>query len=150
MIDYFLGDAFWVLSCQFWSIFLQSGARLPIHTLNYWTEHQWCPVSNWGVFLCDISHRRSVVVLCMLYKIRCNSVHPLNGALHGPYVPARITRGALVVHRYTYAPPRCRTLQYSRTFIPFSVSLWNDISNPVFDGVVLAGFKSKANASLLA
>ena len=25
-----------------------------------------------GVFECDISHRRSVAVLCMLYKIRCN------------------------------------------------------------------------------
>ena len=37
-----------------------------------------------GVFECDISHRRSVAVLCMLYKIRCNPVHPLNGALLGP------------------------------------------------------------------
>ena len=27
-----------------------------------------------GVFECDISHRRSVAVLCMLYKIRCNQV----------------------------------------------------------------------------
>ena len=45
-----------------------------------------------GVFECAISHRRSVAVLC--------------------------TRGGLVAHRYTYAPPRCRTLQYSRTFIP--------------------------------
>ena len=27
-----------------------------------------------GVFECDISHRRSVAVLCMLYKIRCNPV----------------------------------------------------------------------------
>ena len=53
----------------------------------------------------------------MLYKIRCNPVHPLNGSLPGPYVPVRVTRGALVSHRYTYAPPRCRTLQYSRTFI---------------------------------
>ena len=60
-----------------------------------------------GVFECDIAHRRSVVVLCMLYKIRCNPVHPLNGALPGPYVPVRVSRGALVVHRYTYAPPRC-------------------------------------------
>ena len=75
-----------------------------------------------GVFECDISHRRSVAVLCMLYKIRCNQVHPLNGAQPGPYVPVRVTRGALVAHRYTYAPPRCRTLQYSMTFIPFSVS----------------------------
>ena len=27
-----------------------------------------------GVFECDISHRRSVAVLCMLYKIMCNPV----------------------------------------------------------------------------
>ena len=103
-----------------------------------------------GVFECDISHRRSVAVMCMLYNIRCNPVHPLNGALPEPYVPGRVTRGDLVAYRYTYAPPRCRTLQYSRTFIPFSVSLWNDLANPVFDGVGLAGFKNRANASLLA
>ena len=42
------------------------------------------------------------------------------------------------------------SLYVSRTFIPFSVSLWNDLANPVFDGVGLAGFKSRANASLLA
>ena len=105
---------------------------------------------TWGVFECDISHRRSVAVLCMLYKIRCNPVHPLNIALPGPYVPARVTRGALVSHRYTYAPPHCRTLQFSMTFIPFSVSLWYDLFHPVFDGLGLAGFKSRATASLLA
>ena len=99
---------------------------------------------------CDIFHRRSVAVLCMLYNIQYNPVHLLNGALPGLYVPARVTRGALVAHRYTYAQPRCRTLQYSRTFIPFSVSLWNDLAGSVFDGVGLAGFKSRANASLLA
>ena len=71
----------------------------------------------------------------MLYKIRCNPVHPLNGALPGPYVPARVTRATLVAHRYTYAQPRCRTLQYSRAFIPFSVSLWNDLANPVFNAL---------------
>ena len=70
-----------------------------------------------GVFECDISHRRSVAVLCMLYKIRCNPMHPFNAALPGPYVPMRVTRGALVAHRYAYAPPRCRTSQYSRTFV---------------------------------
>ena len=69
-----------------------------------------------------------VIKVCMIYKIMCNPVHPPNGALPGPYVPVRITRGALVAHRYTYAPPRCRTLQYSRTFIPFLVSLWNDLA----------------------
>ena len=37
-----------------------------------------------GVFECDIAHRRSVTVLCMLYKIRCNPMHSLNDALPGP------------------------------------------------------------------
>ena len=76
-----------------------------------------------NVFECDIAHRRSVAVLCMLYKIRCNPMHPLNGALPGPCVPVLVTCGALVAHRYTYAPPRCRTTQYRRTFFLLSVSL---------------------------
>ena len=63
-------------------------------------------------------------------------------------MPVRVTLGDLVTHQYTYALPRCRTLQYSRTFIPLSVS--HDLVNLVFDGVGLAGFKSRANASLLA
>ena len=99
-----------------------------------------------GVFECDIAHRRSMTVLCMLYKIRCNPMHPLKGTLPGPYVPVQVTRSALVAHWYSYAQPHCRTLQYSRTFIPLSVSLWNDLANPVFDSVGLAGFKSRANA----
>ena len=36
----------------------------------------------------------------------------------------------------------------ARLFIPFSVSLWKDRANNVFDGVGLVGFKSRANASL--
>ena len=103
-----------------------------------------------GVFECNISHRQSLAVLCMLYKNRCNPVHPLNGALPGPHVLAQVTRSALVAHWYTYAPPRCRTLQSSCIFIPFLVSLWNNLANPIFDGVGLVGFKGRANASLLA
>ena len=33
----------------------------------------------------------------------------------------------LVAHQYTYAPPHCRTSQNCRTFIPLSVSFWNDL-----------------------
>ena len=72
---------------------------------------------TWGVFECDIAHRRSVAVLCMLYKTMCNTMHALNGALPGPYVPVRVTSPALVAHRYTYAPPRCIISQYRITFI---------------------------------
>ena len=77
-------------------------------------------------------------------------MHRLNDALPGPYVPVRVTRGDLVADRYTYAPLRCRTSQYRMTFVPLSVSLWNDLADLVFDGVGLAGFKSRANAFLLA
>ena len=98
----------------------------------------------------NLSHCRSVAVLCMLYKIRCNPMYPLCGALPVLYVPVRVIRGVLIAHRYTYAPPRCRTSQCLRTFIPLSVSLWNDLVDPLFDGVGLADFKSRSNAFLLA
>ena len=103
-----------------------------------------------GVLTCDLSHRRSVAVLCMLYKIRCNPKHPLCGALLVPYVPVRVPRAALIAHQYTFGLPRCRTSQYCGTFIPLSVYLWNDLVDPVFDGVGLAGSKSRSNAFLLA
>ena len=70
-------------------------------------------------------------------------MHPLNGYLPCPYVPMWVARCALVPHLYTYALHRCRTSQYSRTVIHLSVSLRNDLSNPVFDGVGLAGLKSR-------
>ena len=103
-----------------------------------------------GMLGCNLAHRRSVAELCMLFKIKSNSMHPLSGALPLPYVPARVTRGALVAHWHSFAPPLCRTSQYRRTFVRLSVSLWNDLSDPVFAGVGLAGLQSRANAFLLA
>ena len=38
-----------------------------------------------GGLECDLVHCRSVAVLCILYKIRCNPMHPLYGALPVPY-----------------------------------------------------------------
>ena len=73
-----------------------------------------------GVFECDLAHRRSVAVLNMLYKIRCNLMHLLYGALP---VPVEVTRGTVIAHLYTYAPPCCRTSQFRMTFIPLSVTL---------------------------
>ena len=45
------------------------------------------------VFECDIACRRSVAVLCILFKIRCNPMYPLNDVLPGRYMPVRVTRG---------------------------------------------------------
>ena len=69
-------------------------------------------------------------------------MYHLSGALPLPYVPGRVISGALVDHRHSFAPPRCRTSQYRRAFVPLSVSLWNDLISPVFDGVGMAGFKN--------
>ena len=79
----------------------------------------------------------------MMYKIMCNPMHPLNDALPGQYVPVRFTRGALVAHRYTYALPRCRASQYCRTFVPLSVSLWNDLADPEIRWCGTGGFQEQ-------
>ena len=83
-----------------------------------------------GVLDCNLAHRRSVAELYMLFKIKSNPMHPLSSALPSPYVPARATCGALVAHRHAFVPARCRTSQYRRTFVPNSVSLWNDLKCP--------------------
>ena len=109
---------------------LQCGGRLHTHHLQQ-LDHEVSGASflTGGVFKCDIAHLRSVAVLCMLYKIRCNPTHPLYRALTEPYAPVRVTLSAVIVHRYTYAPSRCRTPQYRRTFIILSVSLWNTLGD---------------------
>ena len=53
---------------------------------------------------------------------------------------------SVYMHRNTYAANRCRSAQHRRTFIPLSLLLWNDFADPVFVGVGLAGFMSRANA----
>ena len=146
MIVCFLRDTFGVFSCPFWSTVLQCGARLPIHID--------CVVGGasfltMGLEECNIAHRLSIAVLCVVYNIRSNLMHTLYDdmlcASEG-YVPERVTRCVLVIYRYIYGPPRCRTSQYRRTFILWSGSLRSDHGDPLFAGVGVAGFKSKANA----
>ena len=80
-----------------------------------------------GVLECNLAHRRSVAELCILYKIKSNPKHPLSCALPLPFVPARVTRVALVAQRHSFAPPRCSASQYRRTFVPLWNDLWNDL-----------------------
>ena len=66
-----------------------------------------------GVLDCNLANRRSVAELCMLLKIKSDQMHPLSCALPLPYVPARVTRCALVAYRHSFVPPRRRTLSIS-------------------------------------
>ena len=97
---------------------------------------------------CNLAHPRSVALLCMLFQIKSNPMHPSGDALPLLCVPVRVTRGALVANRHSFPPPRIRISQYRRTIVPLSVSVWNDLGFPVFDGVSLGDFKSRANAFL--
>ena len=85
------------------------------------------------MFECDLAHRRSVAVLCMLNMFRSNPMHPPYGVLLEPHVPVRVTRGAVIAFRYTYAPPRCRTSQYFYSLV--SISVERSHGDPVFDCV---------------
>ena len=86
-----------------------------------------------GVIECNILHRRFVAVLCVLYMIRCNPMHLLH----------RVTRRALVAHRYIYEPNHiCMNLAVPQDFNSLLRTLWHDLAEPVFDGVGLVGFKS--------
>ena len=105
------------------------------------------------MFECDIAHRRSVAVLCMLYKIRCNPIHAPSSWCSTCVVcaSAGYTRCSFRTSVYLLCGHRrSRASHYRTTFIPFFVSLLNDLADPVFDGVELAGFKSRANVFLLA
>ena len=113
LIDCLLGDAFAVLSSPFWSTVMQCGARLHIHTLNYRT---------------------------LYFSV---ASYLTGGVFVNPYLPVRVTHGALVVHRYNYATPRCRTSQYRLAFILFPSCQYLFLTILVtFDGVVPPGLRA--------
>ena len=115
MIDRFLGDAFGVCPARFGLLFCSVVLcrRYTPKLLDRIVSD--ARFLNGDPFECDIAHCRSVAVLYMLYKIRCNPMQPHYGALPVSCGPGRFTRGALVAHRYTYEPSRCRTSQYRLT-----------------------------------
>ena len=106
-------------SCQVFhdrSLLLRSLCRFVLPVLEYCSA-VWCSAADSHLKLLDrvvrsagflpgdvleynLAHRRSVAELCMLFKIKSNPMHPLSGALPVPYVPALVTRGALVAHRH--------------------------------------------------
>ena len=107
---------------------------------------QWCHFLNWGVFECDIAHRRSVAVLCMPYKFRCNPMHPLCGALPGPHVPVR-----LHVVRWSHIGTYMRLLTAEPRNTEDFYFFYQHLGGMILVTPVtrLAGFKSRTNAFLL-
>ena len=97
-------------------------------------------------------------------------MHQLNDALPGSYVPVRVILGALGRFKNAVACFQPPSLFIGKVWVPvmligmhigilmsrhgvpqdfcspLSQSLWNDLADPVFNGVGLAGFKSRVNA----
>ena len=67
-------------------------------------------------------------------------MHPLYGVLPLPYEPVWVRRGALAA---------IGILMLLLSAELRSVSFWNGMPDPVFDGVGQTGFKSRVNAFLL-
>ena len=93
---------------------------MTLHIVDLWRYHLCCTKS--GATRCTLFMALYLSRMCRACYTRCcdhTSVH--------------------------LSPPRCRTSQHRRTIILLSVSLWNHLGDPLFDGVGLADFKSRAN-----
>ena len=99
---------------------------------------------------CNLSHRRNVATLSMLFKILERPDHPIGSYMPAPNVARHHTRYAAGRHSRVLDSVRSRTNQFSRSFIPASVALWNSLTDEVFAGGDVHDLKSKVNKFLSA
>ena len=92
-----------------------------------------------GVFECDLAHRRSVAVLCLLYKIGCNPMHPLFWCSS-----CAVCDGASYTQRCDctsvhLCASSLQNLAVPQVFYSLVSIWWNDLGDPVFDGACGTG-----------
>ena len=98
--------------------------------------------------LCYLGHRRKVSVLCLLYKIYPRVDHSMNKYLKH-FIAVRNTR-ASTAQQMVLVFPNCRiTDQFSRSFLPAAVRLWNMLPSGVFSGGNLSSSEITINLCLL-
>ena len=97
----------------------------------------------------DLSHRRKVSIMCILYKIYNNERHPLHYRLPGPIQCVRPTRYNTNLNNKAFHIDRYLTNQFSRSFIPYSTNLWNTLPQDVVSAENVEVFKRKINRYLL-
>ena len=89
---------------------------------------RWCCFFNWSVFECWSSLVIVDLRQCSTCCIRSGvtrRTHVTVLYLCRMHIPVRVTRGASVAHRYTYAPPCCRTWDvYSLIIVSVKRSCW--------------------------
>ena len=80
-----------------------------------------------------LGHRRKVSALCLIYKIYHRVDHPMNKHPKH-FVAARNTKASAALDELTLGIPRCRTDQFSRSFMPAAERLWHVLPSGVFSG----------------
>lgn len=63
----------------------------------------------------DLTHRRSIPSVYMLFEIRANDSHLLNDMIPDPINFTKLTRLAANTHTRCYRIPKCRTNQHQRS-----------------------------------
>ena len=87
-------------------------------------------------------------LLCLLYKIYHRVDHSSNEYVNH-FVAARNTKASPTLGELALVTPRCRTDQFSRSFLPAALCLRNLPPSGVFSGDTLRSFKSDMNLRLL-
>ena len=94
----------------------------------------------WGI--------EGVGVICLLHKIYHRVDHHMNEYLNR-FVAARNITTSATLGELALVIPWCKTDQFSQSFLPAAVRLWNILPSGVFSGDTLHSFKSAVNVCLL-
>ena len=97
---------------------------------------------------CDPWHSRKLASLCVFFKIWSLVDHPVRTFFPAQYVVRRPTRGALAAHSQSFEMSRCRSVQFSRSFVLSCVRLWNGLHESVFAREGLGAFETLVNRFL--
>ena len=99
-------------------------------------------LSEIGVDLC---HCRFVGFLSLLFKIINNFHYHFGSIIPALAIPQRNTRQIANQNDRCFMVGRCLTEQFSRTFVLYSVRVWNYLPNEIVSSSNIDIFKSKLN-----
>ena len=97
-----------------------------------------------------LEHRRDIAALCILFRIFNNSEHPMHSRLPGPVDPVRRTRRAVQMNSCALITPWSRySSQYNRTFLPYTIEIWNFLPQEIVESRTIDRFKCSVNRHML-
>ena len=87
----------------------------------------------------------AVLGLYHFFLITNNVHHPFHSGIPALAISQRNTRQTVNQNDHCFVVSRCSTEQFSRTFVPYSVRVWNSLPNDVVNSSSIDIFKSKTN-----